>query len=134
MALSDWDHDGDVDVWLNNRNAPQLRFLENRIPSANDFLALRLAGVTCNRNAIGARVEVALRNPQRARWGLQQTVRAGDGFLSQSSKWLNFGLGQASEIDSVVVRWPGGASERFEGVTRNGRYILKQGVGKAEQG
>ncbi len=62
VALVDWDHDGDLDMWLSNRNAPRLRLMRNDTPTGNHYLALRLVGngTTTNRDAIGARVEVVL--------------------------------------------------------------------------
>ena len=58
-------------------------------------------------------------------------VRAGEGYLAQSSKWLHFGLGEAVEVKRVVVRWPNGQREAFVGVTPNGRYTLVEGSGLA---
>ena len=62
------------------------------------------------------------------------TVRAGTGFLSQSSKWLHFGLGSgAPEVRLVRVRWPGGNSETFVGIENKRRHRLTEGAGNAEQ-
>ena len=80
LALSDWDGDGDVDVWLKNRTGPQLRFMRNE-GSPKHFVGLRLTGETVNRDAIGARVELRVDGKR-----LIQEVTAGSGFLSQSSK------------------------------------------------
>jgi Flp pilus assembly protein TadD len=133
LCLSDWDHDGDVDLWMANRNAPQLRLLRNDAPRAGHFVALRLQGTSANRDAIGARVEVYT---SRARTSvadppLIKTLRAGDGFLSQSSKWLHFGLGDATRIEKVVVRWPGGMPEEFRDLTPDRHYHLVQGARRA---
>ena len=133
LAVTDWDGDGDLDLWARNRNAPRLRMLRNNTstddPGAQNWIALRLEGRKVNRDAIGARAEVVLADGTR----LQETVHAGTGFLSQSSKWLHFGLGSgAPEIRLVRVRWPGGNSETFVGIANKRRHRLTEGAGKAE--
>jgi len=154
VALVDWDHDGDLDMWISNRNAPRLRLMRNQLPQGNHFLALRLQGngVTTNRDAIGARVEVVLREAKgkgrgvkgdsdpasrishpASRIPLIKTLRAGEGFLAQSSKWLHFGLGAAEEIDTVIVHWPGGQVEHFTGIDVDHRYRLVQGSQAARE-
>lgn len=126
VASVDWDQDGDLDLWISNRNAPRLRFFRNDQKSGGHFMALRLQGngTTTTRDAIGARVEVHL--DQAGHKPLVKTLRAGEGFLGQSSKWLHFGLGQASGIRKVIVRWPGGEAQEFTGLSLNSRYRLIQ--------
>ena len=132
VARVDWDFDGDMDFWIANRSAPQVRFVRNDIAAENGYLALRLQGNQGNRDAIGARVSVRLQGESSAQ---SKTLRAGDGFLSQSSKWLHFGLGKNALIDRVEVRWPGGdaPTEVFEGVEPNRFHLLQEGVGTARQ-
>jgi len=122
----DWDADGDLDLWLANRTGPQLRLMLNRLESDARWVAFRLEASAGNRDAIGARVE--LRVGERT---LVRTLRAGEGFLSQSSKQLHFGLGAADTIDELVVHWLGGAAEKFSGVAPGQLYRLRQGSGKA---
>jgi hypothetical protein len=124
VAFCDWDRDGDIDVWLRNRTAPRLRLMQNGTRGQRS-VGLKLEGVSCNRDAIGAVVEL------RSSGGLQvRSVRAGEMFLSQSSKWLHFGLGKAGNVEDVVVVWPGGQREEFTGV-EPGRFRLRQGGGAA---
>ena len=53
---------------------------------------------------------------------LVRTVRAGDGFLAQSSKWLHFGLGDCDRLARVLVRWPDGSQQELDEV------VVTQGV------
>ena len=127
LALVDWDQDGDLDLWYRNRTAPRLRIMLNQ-QTENESISLRLQGVTANRDGIGAVVELlGAQQGQR----LVRSVRAGDLFLSQSSKWLHFGMGPKSDVTGAEVLWPGGERERFSGLVRGGRFLLKQGTGVA---
>ena len=131
LAVVDWDGDGDLDIWLASRTGPRLRLMRNESNPAvtgNQFVSFSLRGTTCNRDAIGARVEVHLKQQSK----LIQTLHAGDAFLSQSSKSIHFGLGKDPEIERVVVRWPGGKPEDFGSVSAGRRYVLTQGRGQAE--
>ena len=126
VARTDWDHDGDIDLLFANRTAPRLRFLKNQSNSINNFVAVKLIGTTSNRDAIGARV--ILKSGDRT---LLRGLRAGEGFLGQSSKWLHFGLGDSKAIDELTVHWPGGESETFTGLKNKKWFTLQQDAGKA---
>ena len=140
VAVTDWDQDGDLDLWFANRTAPRLRLMLNRsepTASSRSFVAFKLEGngKTTNRDAIGAVVEVELEQQTSQDCSrssqLVKTLRAGEGFLSQNSKWLHFGLGANPRIRGAIVHWPGGVSERFADIEENQRYVLRQGSGRA---
>ena len=122
VALVDWDFDGKIDMWTSNRTAPWVRLLHNRSETGHHYLALNLRGIGLNRDAIGARVEVRLGGTEPR--SLHKAIRAGDGFVAQSSKWLLFGLGTNEVIDSVVVRWPNGDSDAYRGLVADHHYHL----------
>ena len=128
LSATDWDWDGRVDFWVTNRNGPRVRFLKNEYASDFDFLALRLMGTQSNRDAIGARVQLFLEGQTQP---LIRTVYAGVGYISQSTKWLHFGLGRDATVERVVVRWPGGDTETFRGIDANQRYRLVEGSEEA---
>ncbi len=124
MAVVDWDHDGDLDLWLANRTGPRARLMLNEINSSPSYVALKLQGTHCNRDAIGARVELVLGDEQSR----IKTLRAGEGFLSQSSKLVHFGLAAGETVDEIRVTWPGNDEpQRFRNVQANGRYHLIEG-------
>ena len=129
VAFLDLEGDGDLDVAISNRTAPRLRLMRNELPARRRFVALRLEGdgAGTNRDAVGARVELATTDGV-----LRRSVRAGEGFLSQSSRWLHFGLGDSEVSGPVRIHWPGGGSETFTGVEAGGRYRIVQGSSRAE--
>ena len=128
-AVVDWDHDGDLDVWFTNRTSPQVRFMENTLSGGPHFLSLRLKGVASNRDAIGAKVEVELGDESASPTAARriETVAAGTGFISQSSKWLHFGLGERRTISRVLVHWPGGKTQELRGLEPDRHYEVVQG-------
>lgn len=130
VAVCDWDHDGDLDLWVSNRNAPRLRLMRNDSASGNQAVTLELVGngTTSNRDAIGSRVELEVRGEAK----MIKTLRAGEGFLAQSAKSLHFGLGAGAKVEAVKVRWPDGSEERFDGISGEGRFRIRQGGGPAE--
>ena len=133
LATVDWDGDGDLDIWLRNRTAPRLRLMINQSDRKSKSIAVSLEGTSCNRDAIGATVELKWKAvPSGER--LIDVVTAGNGFLSQSSKRLHFGVGEI-ESDArfdAVVTWPGGASETFTGLRPGRHYKLRQGTEKSQ--
>lgn len=118
ICATDWDHDGDLDLWYANRTAPRLRLMRNETEGAN-YLSLLLEGKTCNRDAVGARVRV---NDKQIR-----TVRAGSGFQSQSSRWLHFGMRRKAGAANVAVQWPDGSEDVFTDLPTGHHYRLVQG-------
>jgi tetratricopeptide (TPR) repeat protein len=107
---------------LKNRTGPQLRLLRNDLEGIGDSLFLRLRGTQSNLDAIGAVVTVEAD-------GLRQTkfVSAGSGFASQHTKELCFGLGSGRQTVTVLVRWPLGATSKFQHVPVNRRVELVEG-------
>ena len=109
MAFVDWDNDGDLDIWITQRTAPRLRFLRNDNHSSAKSLRIELQSLNGNRHGIGARVEVTDHTGQAQ----VRTLRAGEGYLAQSSQSLHFGLGTTGSVSSVKVRWPDGQTDTW---------------------
>ena len=135
LAVTDWDGDGDLDLWLTHRTGPRVRFLRNNVPrpQGQSFLSLQLRGTTCNRDAIGARVTAITSSGRK----LVRNVRAGESFLSQSSKLAHIGLLPDEAITDLSVLWPGSPEAESFAVPELGhRFAIDQGssvVTKVEQ-
>lgn len=124
LAVSDWDHDGDLDVWITNRNGPQIRYLENQSADDGHFIQIKLRGTKSNRDGIGARVTVRLKGEPLP---IVRTLNAGDSFLSQSSKRIHFGLGDNDQIEQLEIRWPNGERQSVEIRSVDCAYAITEG-------
>jgi tetratricopeptide (TPR) repeat protein len=138
-GLVDWDLDGKLDLWVSGRGSPRVHLFRNQSANDHAWIAISLEGRACNRDAIGARVEIVARGAAREEPAIARTLRAGEGYLAQSSRWMHFGLGSAREIARVEVRWPPPYREGepeveiFEELEPNARYRIVQGTGVAER-
>jgi enediyne biosynthesis protein E4 len=122
-AFGDYDNDGDIDVLIVNMNdSPTL--LRNDTPRTAHWITLRLIGVKSNRDAIGARVRIDAGGRR------QSTEVRGDGsYLSHSDIRAHFGLGTATRVDRIDIRWPSGLVESATGVTADRFYVAREGGG-----
>ena len=122
VAAGDLDGDGAPEILIVNMNeSPSL--LKNFGPKGNALL-VETVGTKSNRSAIGARVIVTSGK-------LRQTdeVRSGGSYASQSDFRLHFGLGAATRIDQIEIRWPSGAIEKIHGVEAGQCIQVREGSG-----
>lgn len=125
LAVADLWNDGRLSAVVNNlSDRPML--LVNQASNGNHWLGLRLIGTVSNRDAIGARVTV-----QATGRTWVDEVRSGSSYSSSSDLRLHFGLGSVSKIESIVVRWPGGQTERFPAPQVDRFAELQEGKGTA---
>jgi tetratricopeptide (TPR) repeat protein len=121
FALSDFDHDGRLEVFLKNRNSPQLRLLKNVISDLSSSIVFRLKGTSSNRDAIGAVVTIETEHGRQSK-----TLHAGSGFLSQHSKEIFFGLGAAKSGVRASIHWPSGGMQEFHDLPANHRIWIEE--------
>jgi hypothetical protein len=119
VATADFFGDGRLAIVTNNFN-DQPYFFRNQYPAKN-YVAVRLRGTRSNRDAVGALVRV-----YRGDRVLSRQVHGACGYLSQSSKVLHFGLGDATAIDRVEITWPGGHRQRLDGLAVNRTHDITE--------
>ncbi len=126
LATADYDNDGDLEVVVTNMNdSPDL--LRHVGKNTHHSVLIKTVGTRSNRDGIGARVTVAA-------GGLTQydEVRSGGSYLSSSDLRLHFGLGVATRIDRLEVRWPSGQTDTARDVPVDRILTVKEGQGIAE--
>jgi hypothetical protein len=104
-------------------NAPP-SLLVNQARYPNHWLGLKAIGTKSNRDGIGARITVKV----GARM-LVDEVRSGSSYDSNNDIRVHFGLGAATKIDWVQIRWPSGLSERFGNISADSIQTVKEGSG-----
>lgn len=100
----DYDNDGDQDFFLVSATNGLYRNVTN---NNNNWININLKGTASNASAIGATVRAKANINGNDTWQLRQ-VTAQNSFNSQNSLRVHFGLGDADQIDSLIVYWPSG--------------------------
>ncbi len=122
IARLDWNRDGKEDLVSTHQTRP-VALLTNKTESPGHFLALKLRGVKSSRDAIGTIVE--------AKFGDRTTVHqlwAGDGHLASNQRQLVIGLGEHDSVDELIVHWPSGETQKFEGLKADSELLLIEGA------
>ena len=126
LAVGDLWNDGRLEAVINNVSDFPL-LLVNQASNSNHWLGIHLIGVASNRDGIGARVTV---HATPRIW--VDEVRSGSSYSSNNDMRLHFGLGSATSVASIEVRWPSGRNEVFPGVKADQIISLKEGSGQAK--
>lgn len=123
MTIGDFDNDGDVDVVTsNNGDAPLL--LRNEGGNRNNWLGLHLVGTKSNPSAIGAIISWQTGGIKRSR------LKTGGGsYLSSHDPREILGVGSATKIDSIEIRWPSGKVDTLTNLPLNSYVKVLEGVG-----
>ncbi len=126
---SDYDNDGDLDVFVSNGFGDDDRNqLFTNSGNDNNWVVLTLVGMNMP-TPIGARVLVSTGDGRNRQ---MREVASSSGAYGHNSLNVHFGLGTATDLDAVTVRWPDGDTENFENLEVNRRYRLTQGTGSRE--
>lgn len=119
-AFGDYDNDGDVDIFIVNNHA-QPALLRNDGGNRNNWLHVELIGTNANRNAVGAKIQVKTMDQTQIR-----EIYAGDSYMSFNSFIAEFGLGSATQVESLQVTWSNGDTQMLHNVPTNQRLRITQ--------
>jgi len=112
-GVGDYDNDGDIDIFITNNNqSPKL--FRNDGGNTNNFLSIKLNGLSPNREGVGSRVTITVNNQNQIR-----ELRVGSNFVSQNPVRAHFGLGNAELVNLVQVDWADGETTVLQNVSSN---------------
>jgi hypothetical protein len=130
VAFADFDDDGDQDVYIALGGAYTGDLARNALfmnpGSTNHWLKLKCVGVKANRAAIGARLKITVQTPNGSR-ELHRVVSSGGSFGSNPLR-QEIGLGDATAVTAVDIRWPGSDTRQtVSGLELDRAYEIREG-------
>jgi len=122
-AFGDIDNDGQIDIVIEDLDASPM-ILKNEGDKTNHWITLELAAKTGNPLAIGARIKLTTGKIVQT-----EEVRSGGSYISNNDLRVHFGLGKATKIDSIEIRWNSGKIETIKDVAADKFYGILEGEG-----
>jgi hypothetical protein len=117
LAFGDIDNDGDIDLLVSNEGGPA-RLYRNDLKNKNHWLIVRAIDPKINRDAIGAEITIVVNGKRFLR-----QVAPAYSYLSNNDVRVHFGLGTATSVQEINIRWPDGTVKKYPHVQTN--QILK---------
>lgn len=129
LVTVDFDNDGDLDLVFSNMNSSAALIRNDTLSncpknegptdSKHHWLQVGLVGTEANRSAIGAVVSVEVDGK-----ALYRFKKGGGSYMSTSQDEQSFGLGAASTISNLTVKWPSGKITTLTNVAANQKLLV----------
>lgn len=122
-AFGDLDNDGSIDIVVEDLDSEPM-ILKNQGDKTNRWITLELGAKTGNPLAIGAKVKITAGKVSQT-----AEIRSGESYLSQNDLRVHFGLGKATKVDLIEIRWNSGKIETIKDVAADKFYAVLEGEG-----
>ena len=125
VAWGDYDRDGDLDLYVTKFNDQDNALYKNN-GNDNNWVIIKCQGIFSNRSAIGTRIHIKADIGGSPVWQMRE-ISGLTGFWSFNSLDVHFGLGDASIVDSIIVKWPMGLADTLADVSINQYLTISEG-------
>ncbi|MCE2613727.1 FG-GAP-like repeat-containing protein [Flavobacteriaceae bacterium D16] len=126
-AIGDIQNDGLPDIVVVNIDDQPLNLWENQSTNTGNWLKVKLEGTTSNRMGVGSFIKVKAGDNR-----YYEYTACGEGYISQNSTTEFFGIGDATAIDYIQVRWLSGQTDRIDNIAPNQTITIVEGSFPAE--
>ena len=120
-AVGDYNHDGFPDIIVNNYDGTPSRLWKNT-NNINNWLKIKLRGTESNIAGYGSKLEVYVNGEKQLRY-----MYANEGFICQNADHEIFGMGNVTNVDSIVVTWLSGIKDRITDIQANQEILIVEG-------
>jgi hypothetical protein len=125
--VADFWNRGREDVLMTNLDGSPV-LLRNDTPTTGHWLRIKTIGTKSNRDGFGARIEIVANGSKTF-----AEVRAGSSFESSSDPRVHLGLGLATRVESIVIRWPSGQVDKLGPEVADQELVVEEGRGIVER-
>ncbi|OGU33117.1 MAG: hypothetical protein A2057_02380 [Ignavibacteria bacterium GWA2_35_9] len=125
-AIGDYDNDGLLDIFFSGTGDAAGLF-QNITENENNWVQFDLRGTVSNRSALGTKVKLKATINGNSVWQYRE-INAQNGFNSQNTLRVHFGLDDASIVDSLIVIWPGGITDINTNLSVNEFHLFTETI------
>jgi two-component system NtrC family sensor kinase len=119
-ASADFDLDGDLDLFVSNKDTNSILYVNSS--NNSDFIQLQLNGIRSNRDAIGSKIWLYTNDSSLI--GFRE-ITGGGGYLSQNSLVVHFGV-TGNTPYQAEIRFPSGITKKLTALQKGQRYIVDE--------
>ena len=124
LVFGDVDNDGDIDILVTNEGG-RARLYRNDAEKTGNWLIVRAFNPSLNRDAYGAQISIIVKDKK-----IFRLANPGYNFCSSNDFRVHFGLALNSDPVKIVISWPGGDTETYNGISVNQTITLRKGEGE----
>lgn len=123
ISLGDYNNDGKLDFFV---TGGVKGLFKNTTSNANTYVAFSLVGNPNHKSPVGARVHVKATINGKSTL-LKREVSTQNTFMGHNSQRVHFGLGNATQVDSLIIYWPSGSVDKYQNLNSGHLYTVEEG-------
>lgn len=117
-AIGDIDNDGRLDIALNQFLISPFLLWHNQEPNAGNWVKVNLFGLSSNADGVGSMITLWSGGKRQI-----QYTHCSKGYLGQHSNNYHFGLGNSNTVDSLIIQWPSGVTDKLTNISNINRVV-----------
>lgn len=127
ITNGDYDNDGDLDIFIHGNGTARALYRNDSAATGNNWINIKCSGITSNVSAIGTIVKLKATINGNPYWQIRE-ISAQNSFQSQNDLRVHFGLGNASVVDSLIIKYSSGQTTILTNIAVDNFYCHEEGT------